>query len=131
MNSNVELVRELYDAFSTGDGKKLASLFHPQIEWQQMEGFPNGGTFVGTNDVFEKVFGLFPMYWKGWGAVAQEFYGADDKVFVIGYYKGVSIESGKELKSPLIHLYTLKDGLITHFRQFTDTHLVQNALRNG
>ena len=129
MNSNTDIIKELYQAFSAGDGKKITSLFHPQIEWKQMEGFPNGGTFVGAQEIFEKVFSLFPKYWKGWGAVAEEFHVSGDQVFVVGYYRGEALSSGKKLKSPMVHLYTLKDGLITHFRQFTDTHKVQGALR--
>jgi len=128
---NTETVKKLYEAFKSGDGKTISQIFHPNIEWTQMKGFPNGGHFVGVNDVFEKVFGLFPMYWNNWGAEAQEYLADQDKVVVIGYYHGVSIETGRELKAPMVHIYTLKNNLITHFQQYTDTYLVQKALTNG
>lgn len=130
MESNLEVVKKLYTAFKSGDGKVISQIFHPEIVWEQMEGFPHGGTHIGTSTVFEKVFGMFPVHWNNWSSVPEQFDASGNKVFVTRYYHGVSIESGKEMHAPLIHVYTLKDGLITHFKQYTDTHLIQRALVN-
>ncbi len=130
MEENKKIIENLYDYFKSGEGEKIAALFHPEIEWQQMDGFPNGGKYIGAKAIFQNVFAQFPKQWKGWGAVPEEFIAVDNRVFVIGYYKGKSIEASKYMEAPLVHIYTLKNGLITHFRQYTDTHVVQNALVN-
>ncbi len=128
MDTNKKIIENLYAYFKEGEGEKIAELFHPDIEWQQMEGFPNGGKYVGTASVFKNVFGQFPKHWKGWGAVPQEFIAVDNRVFVLGYYKGKSRAAEKYMEAPLVHIYTLNEGRITHFRQYTDTHVVQEAL---
>tara|TARA_Y100000385_G_scaffold289155_1_gene357777 strand:+ start:38999 stop:39409 length:411 start_codon:yes stop_codon:yes gene_type:complete len=129
IEENKAIIQNLYAFFKSGEGAKIAAIFHPKIEWKQMEGFPNGGTYIGTKEVFKNVFSQFANQWSGWEAVAEEFIPAGKRVFVLGYYKGKSIEAGKYMEAPLVHIYTLKNGLITHFRQYTDTHVVQNALK--
>lgn len=130
MEENKKLIEDLYKYFAEGNGEMIASLFYPKIEWKQMEGFPNSGTYLGKKAVFENVFVQFPKYWKGWGAVPQEFIVVDNRVFVLGYYKGKSRATEKYMEAPIVHLYTIKEGLITHFRQYTDTYLVQKTLSN-
>ena len=130
MESNKEIIERLYTYFKSGEGGKIAKLFSPDIEWKQMEGFPYGGIHKGIDEIFNNVFGRFPMYWDNWNGQAEEFYSDGDKVFVIGHYSGTSIETKKKMKSPFMHVYTLNNGLISHFRQFTDTHVVQKALTN-
>ena len=130
MESNLEVVKKLYTAIKSGDGKVISQIFQAEIVWEKMEVFPHGGTRIGTSTVFEKVFDIFTMYWNNWGSVPEQFDASGNKVFVTGYYHGVSIESGKEMHAPLIHVYTLKGGLINHFKQYMDTHLIQRALVN-
>lgn len=128
-NENKALIKELYDAFKVGNGKRISELFHPEIEWKQMEGFPNGGTYVGAKEIFEKVFGQFPKDWNNWKAVPNDFIAVEDKVFVLGHYEGTGKTSGQFFKAPIVHLYTINEGVITHFQQFTDTHIINNALK--
>ena len=130
MEDNKQIIQNIYSFFKAGEGEKIAALFHSDIEWRQMEGFPNGGTYVGAKAIFKNVFGEFPKYWKDWGAVPKEFLAIDKRVIVLGYYKGKSIEAGKYMEAPMVHIYTLNAGLITHFQQYTDTNVIQNALKS-
>ncbi|MFT6138227.1 MAG: hypothetical protein ACJASM_001772 [Salibacteraceae bacterium] len=42
MGGKKQIIQNLYTYFKTGEGEKIAALFHSDIEWKQMEGFPNG-----------------------------------------------------------------------------------------
>ena len=59
----------------------------------------------------------------------KEFYAVDDKVFVLGYYAMTVKKTGKPLASDWIHIFTIHDGKITAFREFTDTAKAAEAYR--
>lgn len=128
MKSNKEIIEELYANFKAGNGEGIANSFDPAIVWEQMEGFPNGGKYEGAGSIFKNVFAQFPKYWEGWGAQPDEFLEMDDRVFVLGHYVGKSKSTETRIKAPIVHIYTLKNGKIVHFKQYTDTHIIQKAL---
>lgn len=66
--SRVEIVRDLYTAFSSRDQKRLRQILHPRIEWVQMQDFPNGGSHVGAESVLNGVFTRFRSEWASWNA---------------------------------------------------------------
>ena len=45
----------------------------------------------------------------------------DDKVVAIGRYTAEHGETGKSMDIPFVHVWTVKDGRITAFQQYTDT----------
>jgi len=63
MEGNKQIIQNLDTYFRTGEWEKIAALFHSGIEWKQMEGLPNGGTYVGPKEIFKNVFGQFAKYW--------------------------------------------------------------------
>jgi ketosteroid isomerase-like protein len=60
-------------------------------------------------------------------AEPTEFLCIDDKVIVFGRYRGQT-KIGKNFIVPFCHLYTIKDGKIFRFNQYTDTHIINEAL---
>lgn len=128
MPDNVAIVKELYTLFATRDHAGIRAIFAPAIEWQQMEGFPNGGVYHGADEIFAKVFDGFRDNWTAWRAVVKEYIDGGNDVFAIGYYDGVYKETGLSFKADFAHRYTLQDGLITKFTQYTDTYLVAKAM---
>ena len=106
MGGNKQIIQNLYTYFKTGEGEKIAALFHSDIEWKQMEGFPSGGTYVGPKELFKNVFGQFAKYWKGWAAVPEEFISIDNRIIVLGYDKGKGKATGNYMKATsCTHLY--------------------------
>lgn len=89
--SNVEIIRELYDAFSRRDTDTIRDLMHPQIEWVQTQGFPGGDRYVGPDEVFDKVFAPFREQWTEWGADVDDYLDAGDRVIALGFYRGVYV----------------------------------------
>lgn len=131
MSHNIQAVKELYDLFASKDFEQIKPLFHKKIKWNQMKGFPNGGEYVGADEIFSHVFKDFKEEWTDWKADVQEFLDAGDDVIVVGKYKGTFKKSGKQLEADFIHRYTFQQGVITKFKQYTDTALFAAAMKGG
>lgn len=131
MSNNMQAVRELYDLFATKNFEQIRPLFHKKIKWNQMKGFPNGGEYVGADEIFSHVFKGFEDQWTNWEAQVNEFLDAGDDIVVTGKYKGTYNKSGKSLEADFIHRYTFQQGLITKFKQYTDTALFAATMKGG
>ena len=121
--SAVDTVRRSYDAFASGDLDAVVASMHDEIEWQQAQGLPHGGTYRGLAEVRKNVFDpLERDWWSAFSAVPEEFLDAGDQVVVLGRYHGVAQGTGKPLDVPFVHVWSLRDGKAWRFRQFLDTH---------
>jgi ketosteroid isomerase-like protein len=126
--SNVSIIQDLYAAFAVRDVDQIRRLFDPQIEWNQNAGFPNGGRHVGADVVLNDVFGRFRSEWSAWKVVVHEYLDAGDVVIAIGDYHGTYKATGRSMTAAFAHVYDVRDGRITRFRQFTDTAMLRAAM---
>ena len=126
--TGVEIVQRLYDAFRARDEETIRAIFHPEIVWRQIEGFPGGGTHVGADAIFENVFRRFRREWSSWAANVDEFLDAGDTVVALGRYEGVHGTTGKGVSAAFAHVYRVTDGRITAFDQYTDTLAIARAV---
>ncbi len=127
MSSNLGIVRELYAALGRQDMEAVLRIMHPEIVWVQNEGFPGGGIHVGTEAVVSNVFVKFKAEWDGWQAVVVEWLDAGEKIVALGEYRGTCRATGKSMKAAFAHVYTLADGRVVKFQQFTDTRIIAAA----
>ena len=117
-----DLVRRSYDAFARGDLDAVVADMHDEIEWHQAQGLPHGGTYLGLAAVRRNVFEpLERDWWSEFSAVPDEFLDAGDEVVVLGRYRGVAKETGRQLDVPFVHVWSVRDGKAWRFRQFLDT----------
>lgn len=130
MNEGIELVKSLYKHFANKDNERVRELFDRNIVWVQMKGFPNGGRFVGPDEIFHNVFQNFRDNWIEWKTVIDEYLQAEDSVLAIGYYEGTYTTTGKSVKAEFVHRYQLQNGKVTKFTQYTDTLLIYQAMQN-
>jgi ketosteroid isomerase-like protein len=124
---NRQIVERFYQYFANAQFDQLPHVLHEDIEWIQMEGFPNGGRYSGINAIVKNVFGAFKQEWIGWKVITTEMIEAKDAVFVIGYYSGTYLSTRKSFRADFIHHYQLKDGKIIRFNQYTDTAQIVKA----
>ncbi|MFE7276708.1 nuclear transport factor 2 family protein [Streptomyces sp. NPDC057623] len=124
---NIALVRRLYDSAMAPD--VVAEVIDPGIVWDITPGFPYGGVYHGWASAGSDFFGRLAPGFAAFGGVGEEFYDAGDHVFVRGHYHAVS-KSGEASDARFIHLWTVRDGKLTHLVQAADSHVVQQAL-NG
>jgi ketosteroid isomerase-like protein len=126
---NVELMRSLYDALGRGDVPTVLSAMDPKIEWNEAEGFPyaDGNPYVGPDAVAEGVLTRLGTEWDYWNIATEDVFGAGDRVVVTGRYRAKNKKSGATLDAQFAHHWTLRDGRITRFQQYTDTGQAQKA----
>jgi len=122
--TNVDLVKEAYSNFATGNVPAVLALFDPEIEWRECKGMPfvkGDGIYIGAEAIVTNVFMNLPVYFEGFNIAVNEIFGADDKVAMVGYYQGTNKATGNNFKANATHVWTVKDGKLTHFFQAVDT----------
>ena len=127
--TNVEVVKQAYSNFETGNVPAVLALFDPQIEWRECKGMPfvkDDGIYIGSEAVVKNVFMNLPVYFDGFNIAVTEVFGADDKVVMVGYYQGTNKATGHPFKANATHVWTLKDGKLTHFFQAVDTATINS-----
>ena len=126
--TNKQIIENVYQSFATGDIPGLLGTFDENIEWTEAEGFPYGGTYTGANAILENVFMKLGTEWENFAAVPDEFLDAGDNIVALGNYSGKYNATGKSMNVPFAHVWTLRDGKIVKFVQYTDTLKVSEAL---
>ena len=132
MEADVQVAREIYEAFNRGDLDRVAALFDDDIEWVEPEGYfvPEGrGTVRGRDAVFE-IFAHYPRYWVRFAPTPEEFFDAGDGVvFVTGKQLGLS-HGGNEVQASFINLWRIRNGRAVLHRSWSDTKTM-SAVLNG
>jgi len=122
--TNVELVKQGYSDFSAGNMEAVLAKWDPAIEWHECKGMPfvkGDGIFKGHEAVVTNVIMNLPVYFDGFNIEVEQIFGADDKVVMVGYYLGTNKATGKPFKANATHVWTVKNGMTTHFFQAVDT----------
>ncbi len=125
---NKQIIETLYQAFATGNIPGVLGAFADDIEWTEAEGFPYGGTYRGANAILENVFMKLGGEWEGFSAVPNEILDAGEHIVALGTYGGKYKKTGKSMSVPFAHVWTLRDGKIVKFVQYTDTLKVSEVL---
>jgi uncharacterized protein len=130
--SNVQLVREAYDAFGRGDISTVLGLMDPGIEWSEAEGNPyqpSGEAWKGPDAIVENLFLKIAEDFDGTFVIQpKEFHDAGDTVVVEGRYVGTNKKTGKQLDAQVCHVFKIRDGKVTSFQQFVDTAHLQDVM---
>ncbi|WP_313665006.1 nuclear transport factor 2 family protein [Shinella sp.] len=128
MEQNRALAQRLYAGFAAGDVPAVLSTMATDIEWTEAEGYPYAGTFIGPDAVVEAVFVKLATEWEGYQAVPDQFVAEKDTVVALGHYSGTYRATGRSFRAPFAHVWTVRDGKLSKFVQYTDTVVVQRAL---
>ena len=122
------VISGVYEAFGTGNIPAVLGAFDENISWTEAEGFMYGGTYVGPNAVLENVFMRLGTEWEGFSAVPHQVIDGGDSVVGLGTYSGKYLKTGKSMSVPFAHVWTLRDGKIVKFVQYTDTLVIANSI---
>lgn len=120
---NVNIIREMYGAFVRGDVPSVLAALDPQIEWLEAENFiyADGNPYIGPNAVLEGVFMRLATEWDGFSVSPEEILDAGEIVVAQGHYSGTYKKTGKQVRAQLAHFFTMRDGKVIRFQQYTDT----------
>ena len=122
--TNVDLVKQAYSSFATGNVEAVLAVFDPAIEWHECKGMPfvkGDGIFKGQEAVVTNVFMNLPVYFDGFNIAVNQVFGVDDKVVMAGYYQGTNKATGNSFKANATHVWTVRNGKLAHFFQAVDT----------
>ena len=123
MPTNREHMQSLYDAFARGDAGTVLGAFDPAIVWNQAESSPYaaGNPFVGPQQVGEGVFARLGREYEEFTVSPETLLQDGDVVIALGRYGGTFRATGRPLDAQFVHVWTLQDGRVMRFQQYTDT----------
>jgi uncharacterized protein len=128
---NIVVIRSFYDRLGLGDVSGLLALFAPEIEWTEAERFPYyGGTWRTPDAVVTGLLVPLGRDWSAFTARAADYVADSDHVVAFGSYAGTHRKTGRSFTAPFAHWWTLREGKITGFVQYTDTAKVIEALHD-
>ncbi|MDQ0513293.1 nuclear transport factor 2 family protein [Ancylobacter amanitiformis] len=125
MTSARDVVRDFYDKLSKGDAPGALGLMAPDIEWTTMWHYKVDGR--GPEKVAEGLFKPLMAEWSSFALVPTEFIAEGETVVSLGEFTGVHGATGKTSRARYAHVWTIRDGKITTFRQYIDTLAIAEA----
>lgn len=130
ISGNIDLVKQLYSAFSKKDIHSILELLSEEVEWGEPENpyNPAGGTRKGRSGFME---------WLNIGKNAEDilvldptrFLADGDAVAVVGHMKCLAKPTGKIYESDFVHFVVVKENKICKFQEFFDTFIAGEAFR--
>ena len=128
MTNPAEIVRTFYDKLKAGDAPGALGLMAHDIEWIAMWHYKVNGR--GPERVAEGLFKPLMAEWSSFALDPTEFIMNGDTVVSLGRFTGVHGTTGKRVEAGYAHIWTVKDGKITRFRQYIDTLAIAEARRS-
>ncbi len=122
-----DTVRDFYDRLAVGDSPGAMGLMAPDIEWITMWHYKVEGR--GPAAVAEGLFKPLMAEWTSFSLVPTEFITEGETVVSLGDFTGVHGTTGKTSKARYAHIWTVRGGKITRFRQYIDTLAIAEAQR--
>ena len=129
--SNVDALKEGYEAFARGDLDGATATFSDNIRWENPEApqVPNSGVTEGK-DAVKQFFGELGNYWESFDLTPDEFIESGDTIVVLSHSQSKGKETGKEVRLPWVHVWRYSGGEVTEVQALTDTALSADALGN-
>ena len=119
---NLDVVMGIYEAFGRGDLPGVLSRMDPQAELQ-FEG-PSAVAWTGNyhgHEGWTKFFQTLGGHVDEITLTMEPFAVQGDRVVVAGRYQGRVKATGQRIDSPLVHLWTLRNGMVARCLELTDT----------
>lgn len=119
---NIQVVRRAYENFQAGDIAALLGQMSDDVVWDflEIENVPFAGRKSGIAGVTE----FFQQLNKSQEALVfnpTEFVSNGEKVVALGNYRWRVKSNGREYGGDWAHVFTIRDGKITGFKEFMDT----------
>ena len=123
---NVEIVRNIHDAWARGESPASLGLLHPDIEWVNPEGALEPGIRRGL-DSFDQAFAAMREAFEWIRIEPREFLDAGDQVVVLATFIARGRGSGVERQNKDGYVWTVREGQAVQFRWFNDPHKALEA----
>jgi ketosteroid isomerase-like protein len=116
-------IQSLYEAFGRGDADTVLGALDAHVQWNEAEGSPLAADnpYVGPQQVGEGVIGRLVGDYEGFTVTPRTYVAEGNDVVVLGRYTGTRKDSGQTLDAQFVHHWTVEDGRVMRFQQYTDT----------
>jgi uncharacterized protein len=129
---NTQLIKDAYAAFQRSDIAAILNLCDENVEWQGVIGtegvLPQSGLRRGHAQVAE----FFKQVAETTDFVSfepREFVAQGDKVVALGSYSARMKPSGQDYSSDWVMLFTVRNGKVAAFREFSDSAQLVRAYK--
>ena len=126
MNSDVEVVNDVYAAMTGGDVVRLFELFHEDCVITQDQRLPWGGRHVGHDGL--ATFGLLLRDAIQSSVTTDAVFAADGDVIQVGRTAGTTVATGTPFDVAEVHRWTIRDGRVVAAHFSIDTPAMLAAL---
>ena len=121
---NVQVVKDAYAAFQRGDINGVIALVDDTVDWHGLKGAegvaPHAGPRRGRAGVAE-FFAQLAGSTEFTRFEPREFIAQGDQVVAIGDYAANIKTTGRSVASEWVMVFTLRDGKVVRFREWTDS----------
>jgi ketosteroid isomerase-like protein len=131
-SANIAFVESLYAAFGRGDIATVIAGLTFDVDWNvngRRQDYPLIGRWKGRDGV-QKFFEGVTEHQEPMSFSPREFFAAEDRVCVLGHYTWKVRKTGCTVASDWAHIFTLRDGKVAKFQEFTDTAQFAEAYRD-
>jgi uncharacterized protein len=123
------VVRRFYSLLAAEDTAGALGLLDPDIEWTEAERTPYyAGTMNGIDAVVSGLFDPLGRDFDNFTTLPHDFVTDGGRVVAFGNYSGFAKKSGRTLSAPFVHLWTVSNGRLRRFIQYTDSTPWNEAL---
>jgi ketosteroid isomerase-like protein len=117
-NPNEAMLRNAYEAASTGDLAPMLSMLSGRIRWHVDGDSPLAGDYEGENGVLE-FFGAMAEFYGGTLVVEVADVVANDHLGIVLTNESASVD-GHDLEWTSAHVFRIEDGVVVGFTAYTD-----------
>ena len=131
-SGNVNVIDGLYQSFAKGDVPNVLAVMDANIVWNEAENFlyADRNPYIGPEAVLNGVFARIGEEWEYWNLNDIQLHDmSNNMVLATLRYDAKHKVTGKVIDSQTAHLWTLQDGKIVAFQQFTDTKQAAEAVK--
>jgi ketosteroid isomerase-like protein len=129
---NTAIVQEIYNSFKAGNITALLARMAQDISWElpEMTNVPFSGKRQ-SRDAVAEFFAMVGASQESLRFEPQTFVAQDDRVVSIGEYEWRVVATKKTFTGKFAHVFTIRDGLVTAFHEFTDTAAAERAYQQA
>ena len=130
--TNIELVQRAYGAFGRGDIPGVLETMSDDVDWNipGPAGIPTIGRRSGRSAVAE-FFQTLGEAQTNEAFEPRKFFASEDMVIVLGHYRWKVNSTGRSVDCDWVHAFTVTNGKVSSFKEFTDTAAFAEAYGVG
>lgn len=126
MTTPLDVVKRTYSVLASHDVAAYFALLDPAVEVHQTDQLPWGGEHHGVAGVQKFVGTMQPLIASD--VEISTFIEAGDTVCAIGHTRGTALQTQQPFDCKLVHVWTVRNGLITRLQVYIDTPTMRHAL---